>query len=78
MSEHDLSKKERNLLRIFRQFLMTPGKMLCLNAPQIKTYRTALNTLIEKDLLVKEKFKGGYSLTHDGFTVMKTVTSESP
>jgi len=77
MSEYDLSKKELGVLRIFRQFLMAPGLMLVINSPQLKTYRTAINALIEKDLLVKEQFKGGYSLTDGGFEVMKIVATDS-
>ncbi|MEE2707472.1 MAG: hypothetical protein VX988_10495 [Planctomycetota bacterium] len=45
--------------------------MLCFHGPNLKTLQTALRQLAEKELLVKEKFKGGYSLTAAGFAAMK-------
>jgi len=55
----------------FRQFLVTPGKMLCFYGPNLKKYQGALELLTEKELLVEEKFLGGYSLTHAGFQAMR-------
>ena len=46
--------------------------MLCFYGPSLKQNKTALQQLTNKELLVKEKFKGGYSLTPDGFNAMKT------
>ena len=59
-------------MRTFRQFLVTPGKMLCFFGPDLERHRPALLKLTEKDLLVKEQFKGAYSLTYAGFEAMKT------
>ena len=50
---------------------MTPGKMLCFSGPDLERDREALNLMTDKKLLVKEKFKGGYSLTPAGFEAMK-------
>ncbi len=49
---------------------MTPGQMLCFNGPNLKQDKATLELLTNKELLVKEKFKGGYSLTQAGFAAM--------
>ena len=69
-----LSTSEQRVLRTFKQFLMTPGQMLCFYGPNLEQSDAALELLIDKELLVKEKFKGGYSLTRAGFAAM----NESP
>jgi len=68
-----MSKSEQRVLEIFRQFLMTPGQMLCLQPPQLQTHRVAIGKLIDKDFLVRETFKGGYCLTDAGYTAMKNI-----
>ena len=67
-----LSKSERWVFSVFRQFLMAPGEMLCVNRPNITRHRTAFRQLADKGFLVKEKFSGGYSLTQAGFAAMKS------
>lgn len=69
-----LSKSEQRVLRTFDDFLVAPGEMLCFYGPDLERNRAALKTLAEKDLIVKERFKGGYSLTPEGFAVMKDAT----
>ncbi len=64
------SASEQRVLRTFRQFLMTPGQMLCFSGPDLKQYEPTLDGLIDKEVLVKEKTKGGYSLTRAGFAAM--------
>ena len=49
---------------------MTPGKMLCFYGPNLKQGKATLELLTDKELLVKEKFKDGYSLTQAGFAAM--------
>ncbi|MFP6691890.1 MAG: hypothetical protein VB875_02645 [Pirellulales bacterium] len=66
-----LSSSEQRALRTFRRFQVARGQMLCFHGPNLKTLQTALRQLTEKELLVKEKFKGGYSLTAAGFAAMK-------
>ena len=66
-----LTASERRVLRTFRQFQVTPGQMLCFYGPNLKKLRAALHQLTEKDMLVKEEFNGGYSLTRAGFAAMK-------
>jgi hypothetical protein len=65
-----LSSSEQRVLRTFRRFLMTPGKMLCFYGPSLKEDKAALDHLADKDLLVREAFRGGYSLTRAGFAAM--------
>jgi hypothetical protein len=66
-----LSTSEQRVLQTFRQYLMTPGKMLCFSGPNLERYSAVLNKMADKKLLLKEKFKGGYSLTDAGFAAMK-------
>ena len=49
---------------------MTPGQMLCFSGPNLEQMKATLRHLTEKELLVKEKFKGGYCLTQTGFEAM--------
>ncbi len=65
-----MNTAEQRVLRTFRQFLVTPGQMLCFHGPNLNQHQAALNQLTEKELLVKEQFKGGYSLTKAGFLAM--------
>lgn len=65
-----MSTSEKRVLRAFRQFLMTPGQMLCFYGPNLKQHQSALNQLTDKEFLVKERFKGAYSLTRAGFAAM--------
>jgi predicted transcriptional regulator len=46
--------------------------MLCFFGPDLERNKAALQRLTERDLLVKEQFKGAYSLTRNGFEAMKT------
>ena len=66
-----LTPPEKAALRTFQQYLVTPGKMLCFFGPNLEKHEAALEELTEKDFLVKEQFKGAYSLTHAGIKAMK-------
>jgi len=44
--------------------------MLCFDGPNLEQDKATLEFLTDKDLLVKEEFKGGYSLTQAGFAAM--------
>ena len=66
-----LTSSERSVLVVFRQYLITPGQMLCFDGPAFRKYKAALRVLTEKGFVVKEKFDGGYSLTSTGFAAMK-------
>lgn len=66
-----LSPSEKTVLRTFRQYLVTPGEMLCFFGPNLERHKAALQQLTQRDLLVKEQFQGAYSLTREGFRAMK-------
>ena len=65
-----LSTSEQRVLGTFRRFLMTPGQMLCFYGPNLKQGKATLKLMTDKELLVKEKFNGGYSLTQCGYAAM--------
>lgn len=66
-----LSSSEQRVLQAFRQFLVTPGQMLCFYGRDLEKYQTGLQQLAQKDLVVKEEFKGGFSLTRKGYAAMR-------
>lgn len=66
-----LSTSETNVLKTFRQFHMTPHKMLCFSGQDLKGKAEALASLTQKQLLTREKFAGGYSLTQAGYVKMQ-------
>lgn len=66
-----LSTSERRVLGTYREYLITPGQMLCFSGPDLERHRATLEQMSDKKLLVKEAFKGGYSLTQAGFSAMK-------
>ncbi len=70
-SQFFLSPAERAVLSVFRNYLMTPGKMLCLGSSDLSTYNEPLAQLADRGLIVAERFQGGYSLTDAGFAAMK-------
>ena len=66
-----LTASEQRVLQTFRKFRVPPGKMLCFYGTTLKRHKVALRQLTQKELLVKEQFEGGYSLTSSGFAAMK-------
>ncbi|TWT67636.1 hypothetical protein Pla123a_41920 [Posidoniimonas polymericola] len=66
-----LSPSEQKTLATFRQFLMTPNKMLCFWGPALERHRDGLSKLEDKELVVPEGRAGGYSLTRSGFEAMR-------
>ncbi|QDU58152.1 hypothetical protein [Aeoliella mucimassa] len=62
---------EECVLTVFRQFYMTPDKMLCFYGQDLEDKTMALQSLVDRQFLVREKFKGGYSLTEAGYHHMK-------
>ena len=71
MTTETLPEPERRVLRTFRQFLMTPGRMLCFSGPSLEQHRKGLQSLTDREFLVQETFRGGYTLTDAGFEAMK-------
>ncbi len=70
-TSHALSPAEHSVLGVFRNYLMTPGKIFCFGTADLEAFDTPLAQLIDKGLLIVEKPKGGYSLTLTGFRAMK-------
>ena len=54
-----LSRSEQSVLRTYREYLITPGQMLCFSGQDLERHRTTLEQMSDKELLVKEAFKGG-------------------
>lgn len=66
-----LSTAEATVLRVFRDYLVTPGEMLCFHGDLQVKHERALRSLTEKELLQEESFPGGYSLTGTGYAAMR-------
>ncbi len=49
---------------------MIPGQMLCFSGPNCEQDKATLTDMTDRELLVKEGFKSGYSLTRTGFAAM--------
>ncbi len=58
-------------MKTFRRYRVPAGKMLCFFGPDLKRNQAALRSLTDRGFLIEEQFKGGYSLTDDGFEMMK-------
>lgn len=65
-----LSAAERQVLNTYRQYLITPGQMLCFSGPNLERNKRTLELMSGKKLLSKEAYDGGYSLTKAGFAAM--------
>ena len=72
-SSSPLSPAEHAVLSVFRKYLMIPGKMLCFNNADLESFARPLAELTSKQLLVVERFRGGYSLTESGFAAMQAA-----
>jgi hypothetical protein len=65
-----LSPSEQAALRVFRDFRIAPGEMFCFTGPTLEKHQKSLALLVGKDLVVKEQFNCGYSLTPAGYRTM--------
>lgn len=72
-----LTTAEKNVLDVFRKFLMSRGEMLCFNGTNLKKHKPALGQLTRKGMLVEESFTGGYSLTRDGYQAMQSCRAQT-
>jgi hypothetical protein len=70
-----LTTAEQSVLKVFRQFLMKQGEMLCFQGPLWEKHKSSLRQLTEREFLFQETFKGGYSLTKSGFAAMKSMSA---
>lgn len=73
-----LTASEHAALAVFRSFMVNVGEMLCFHGPQLEKHGATLRTLAEKNLVVKEQFAGGYSLTPAGFEAMSVPAGSPP
>jgi hypothetical protein len=66
-----MNESETAVLRIFRAYRMEPNQILCLHAGFAKShpreFSTAVRSLVEQELLVKERWRDAYSLTPSGY-----------
>jgi hypothetical protein len=69
------TKSEQVVFATFRNYLMTPHRMLCFFGPSLEQNQAALKHLTEMEMLVKESFKGAYSLTSSGYAAMNACSS---
>ena len=78
--DSDLSAGERSVLSLFRNFRMSPGRMLCLCKPDTERFSRSLISLIERQLLQAERYTGGYSLTPAGYLEIRSgaATAKKP
>ena len=65
-----LSARECAALKVFSDFRVPFGKMFCFTGPLLEKHKASLALLIDKNLVVKEQFAGGYSLTPVGYRAM--------
>jgi len=65
-----LTKSEQRVVEVFREYMMTEGQMLCFSGRNLEQNSVTLQRLSDKDLLSKERYKGGYSLTKSGYAAM--------
>ena len=65
-----LSTTEVKIMHTFREYGMTPNKMLCFFGEDLQHKSAALESLVDRDFLICEKFKGAYSLTDAGYARM--------
>ncbi|PQO46823.1 hypothetical protein [Blastopirellula marina] len=69
-----MSISEKLILKIFRKFYMQPGKMLCFSGMDLASKQGALDSLVDKQLLIREKVSGAFSLTSSGYVQMRRAT----
>jgi hypothetical protein len=67
---------QQSALRVFRDYLIEPGQMLCFHGPLLDENRDSLRFLTEQGLLSKDTFKSGYTLTQAGFDEMHRYQNE--
>ncbi len=69
-----ITASEQDVLSVFRNYRITPGQLLCFSGTNLKKHQNALRRLAERKMVIKERFKGAYSLTRAGYHAM----SQSP
>ena len=66
-----MNASESAVLQMFRAYRMEPNQILCLHAGFAKShpqeFSNAVGSLVEQELLVKERWRDAYSLTPSGY-----------
>ena len=65
-----ISASEKDVLQVFRSYKITTGELLCFSGPNLQKHEAGLKKLAVRKMLIKERFKGAYSLTASGYEAM--------
>jgi hypothetical protein len=68
-----LTASELAALGVFGDFHIAAGEMFCFTGPALEKHQASLDQLVVKDMLVKEQFTSGYSMTPLGYRAMRSV-----
>jgi predicted transcriptional regulator len=72
-----MSATETAILTFFRRYQIGPHQMLFFNANDCKlgpgSFRTAMQSLVSRGLVIKERPAKAYSLTRDGYDLSLSV-----
>ena len=72
-----LTAAEQSALDVFRSFHVSVGQMLCFHGPLLAKHGATLGQMAAKDLVVKEQFAGGFSLTRTGYEALSAKKRHS-
>ena len=61
-----ISASEKDVLQVFRSYKIAPGELLCFSGPNLQKHEAGLKKLAVRKMLIKERFKGAFSLTASG------------
>jgi hypothetical protein len=76
-----MNAAEWNILGLFRRYLIRPSEIMFVNAHDCRVaedhFASAILGLVKKGLLVKERPRQAYSLTHAGYRLSRLPQSKS-
>lgn len=70
------SASEKDALQVFRSYKIAAGELLCFSGPNLQKHEPALKKLAVRKILIKERFKGAYSLTAAGYEAMSDSNNQ--
>jgi hypothetical protein len=77
-----MTPAEANILTFFRRYGARPTQMLFFNPNDCKMspapFRTAMESLMRRGLVIKERPKLAYSLTRGGYDLSLSLSTQSP
>ena len=72
-----MQETEKAIMRHFRQYQIGVNEMLCFDTTMSRSnssdFQLAMASLIRDGLVIKERHRHAYSLTHEGFTASMSV-----